>query len=125
MVLKTGNIPAGGASIRRPIYPPPMATAMSVITLTIGLPKPGYGKLKPCQRMPPGAVVVEDTVTVTKANKVFPGALFYMEKLVPVDDDGQSLTLLPLEHRRALVHKGLRRFLMIFGHAGTGVMPGL
>lgn len=45
--------------------------------------KAGYGKLEPGQRMPPGAVVVKDSVTVTKTGEVFPGALFYMEKLAP------------------------------------------
>ncbi len=45
--------------------------------------KAGYGKLKPGQRMPPGAVVVKDTYTVTKDGEVFPAALFYMEKLAP------------------------------------------
>ncbi|MBT4490077.1 MAG: hypothetical protein HOC72_21235 [Rhodospirillaceae bacterium] len=43
----------------------------------------GYGKLQPGQRMPPGAVVVKDTFTVTKEGEVFPGALFFMEKLAP------------------------------------------
>ncbi len=45
--------------------------------------KAGYGTLKPGQRMPPGAVVVKDSVTVTKAGEIFPGALVYMEKLTP------------------------------------------
>ncbi len=43
----------------------------------------GYGRLKQGERMPPGAVVVKDSFTVTKAGEVFPGALFFMEKLVP------------------------------------------
>jgi hypothetical protein len=45
--------------------------------------KAGYGNLKPGQRMPAGAVVVKDSFTVTKEGEVFPGALFYMEKLAP------------------------------------------
>ncbi len=45
--------------------------------------KAGYGNLKPGQRMPPGAVVVKDSYTVTSKGEVFPGALFYMQKLAP------------------------------------------
>ena len=45
--------------------------------------KNGYGKLKPGQQMPAGAVVVKDSFTVTNGGEVFPGALFYMEKLAP------------------------------------------
>ncbi len=43
----------------------------------------GYGRLKAGQKMPPGAVVVKDSYTVTKEGEVFPGALFIMEKLAP------------------------------------------
>jgi len=45
--------------------------------------KAGYGKLKAGQKMPPGAVVVKDSYTVTNKGEVFPGALFYMQKLAP------------------------------------------
>ncbi len=43
----------------------------------------GYGRMKPGDLMPPGAVVVKDTFTVTKEGEVFPAAVFYMEKLAP------------------------------------------
>ncbi|MDP6872070.1 MAG: cytochrome P460 family protein [Alphaproteobacteria bacterium] len=45
--------------------------------------KAGYGRLQPGQTMPPGSVVVKDSYTVTKEGEVFPGALFFMQKLAP------------------------------------------
>ncbi|MBT4686740.1 MAG: hypothetical protein HOK21_07895 [Rhodospirillaceae bacterium] len=43
----------------------------------------GYGDLKPGETLPPGAAVVKDSFTVTKEGEVYPGAVFYMEKLSP------------------------------------------
>jgi hypothetical protein len=61
--------------------------------------KAGYGELKPGQRMPPGAVVVKDTFTVTKDGEVYPAAVFYMEKLAPgrspATGDWRFVQLLP------------------------------
>ncbi len=61
--------------------------------------KAGYGNLKPGQVMPPGAVVVKDTFTVTKKGEVFPAAVFYMEKLAPgrnpATGDWRFVQLLP------------------------------
>lgn len=45
--------------------------------------KGGYGHLKPGETMPPGAAVVKDSFTFTKEGEVYPGAVFYMEKLTP------------------------------------------
>jgi hypothetical protein len=42
-----------------------------------------YGKLKPGQQMPEGAIIAKDSFTVTKDRKVYAGALFIMEKLAP------------------------------------------
>ncbi|MBT4487307.1 MAG: hypothetical protein HOK30_08235 [Rhodospirillaceae bacterium] len=59
----------------------------------------GYGRLKPSQRMPAGAVVVKDTFTVTPEGEVFPAAVFYMEKLAPgrspATGDWRFVQLLP------------------------------
>lgn len=41
----------------------------------------GYGDLKPGIKMPPGAILAKDSFTYTKEGKLFPGALFVMEKL--------------------------------------------
>lgn len=41
----------------------------------------GYGVLKPGEAFAPGTVMAKDSFTVTKAGKVFAGALFVMEKL--------------------------------------------
>jgi hypothetical protein len=42
-----------------------------------------YGNLKTGQRYPAGSVLAKDSITVTTTGKVFPGALFVMEKLEP------------------------------------------
>lgn len=42
-----------------------------------------YGKLKKGEGYPVGAVFAKDTITVTSTKKVFPGAIFVMEKLSP------------------------------------------
>jgi hypothetical protein len=61
--------------------------------------KAGYGKLEAGQVMPPGAIVVKDTFTVTKQGEVFPAAVFYMEKLAPgrspATGDWRFVQLLP------------------------------
>jgi hypothetical protein len=41
----------------------------------------GYGDLTEGVLMPPGAIIAKDSFTYTKDNKLFPGALFVMEKL--------------------------------------------
>jgi hypothetical protein len=41
----------------------------------------GYGHLKPGARMPAGAIIAKDSFTYTTDGKLFPGALFIMEKL--------------------------------------------
>ena len=41
----------------------------------------GYGQMEPGIRMPPGAILAKDSFTYTKEGKLFPGALFVMEKL--------------------------------------------
>ena len=55
--------------------------------------------MKPGQRMPPGAVVVKDTFTVTKDGEVYPAAVFYTEKLAPgrspATGDWRFVQLLP------------------------------
>lgn len=43
----------------------------------------GYGHMKPGDRMPPGAILASDSLTVTKIGARFPGALSIMEKLRP------------------------------------------
>ncbi len=42
-----------------------------------------YGKLKKGETYPVGSVFAKDTITVTSTRKVFPGAMFIMEKLEP------------------------------------------
>lgn len=41
----------------------------------------GYATLKPGERLPAGSVLVKDSITVTDDGRIFPGALFGMEKL--------------------------------------------
>lgn len=41
----------------------------------------GYGSLKKGDKLPVGSVLAKDSFTVTAERKVFPGALFVMEKL--------------------------------------------
>lgn len=43
----------------------------------------GYGRMKPGDRMPPGAILVKDSFTFTSDRALFAGALFIMEKLPP------------------------------------------
>ena len=40
-----------------------------------------YGKMKPGEKLPVGAVIAKDSLTVTNDRSVFAGALFLMEKL--------------------------------------------
>lgn len=40
-----------------------------------------YGKLKTGQTYPVGSVFAKDSLTITDGNKIFPGAMFVMEKL--------------------------------------------
>ncbi|MDP6341937.1 MAG: cytochrome P460 family protein [Alphaproteobacteria bacterium] len=59
----------------------------------------GYGRLQPGQRMPVGSVVVKDSFTVTDQGEVFPGALFFMQKLAagrsPKTADWRFAQILP------------------------------
>jgi hypothetical protein len=59
----------------------------------------GYGELKPGVKMPPGAILAKDSFTYTKDNKLFPGALFVMEKLdkgaSPKTADWRYVMILP------------------------------
>ncbi len=43
----------------------------------------GYGRFEPGDRMPPGAVIAKDSLTVTRLRERLPGALFLMQKLMP------------------------------------------
>ncbi len=58
-----------------------------------------YGKLKSGEVYPEGTVFAKDTVTVTSENKIFPGAIFIMEKLAkdanPETADWRYVTVLP------------------------------
>ena len=40
-----------------------------------------YATLQPGERLPQGSVLVKDSITVTEDGRIFPGALFGMEKL--------------------------------------------
>ncbi len=59
----------------------------------------GYGALKAGERFAEGAVFAKDSFTVTKAGKVFPGALFVMEKLAggasPSTADWRYVMIMP------------------------------
>jgi len=58
-----------------------------------------YGKLKKGESYPVGSVFAKDTITVTSTKKVFPGAMFIMEKLEPgkspVTGDWRYVMVLP------------------------------
>jgi hypothetical protein len=59
----------------------------------------GYGHSKPGVRMPAGAIIAKDSFTYTRENKLFPGALFIMEKLAegtsPATADWRYAMILP------------------------------
>jgi hypothetical protein len=59
----------------------------------------GYGHMEPGIRMPPGAIFAKDSFTYTKEGKLFPGALFVMEKLAegtsPKTADWRYAMILP------------------------------
>ena len=50
----------------------------------------GYGALKPGETFAAGTIMAKDSFTVTKKGKVFPGALFVMEKLKPGANPGTA-----------------------------------
>ncbi len=58
-----------------------------------------YGKLKKGETYPVGAVFAKDTITVTEQKKIFPGAMFVMEKLAkgssPDTADWRYVMVLP------------------------------
>ncbi len=58
-----------------------------------------YGKLAKGEKYPVGAVFAKDAITVTSDNKIFPGAMFGMEKLVaganPDTADWRYFVVLP------------------------------
>jgi hypothetical protein len=58
-----------------------------------------YGKLKKGETYPAGTVFAKDTITITEQKKVFPGAMFVMEKLAegksPDTRDWRYVMVLP------------------------------
>ncbi len=58
-----------------------------------------YGELKKGTRLPVGSVLAKDSMTVTDEGKVFPGALFIMQKLAagvsPANADWRYVMIMP------------------------------
>ena len=62
-------------------------------------PAKNYGKLQKGEKYPAGSVFAKDSVTITEEGKVFPGAMFVMEKLAagsqPETGDWRYIMVLP------------------------------